>query len=50
MSGGENNWKPAALSRIESEEEAPNGFKWLIFAGIGLNQRCSNQSILMIGK
>ena len=39
MSGGENNWKPAALSRIESEEEAPNGFKWLIFAGIGLKSK-----------
>lgn len=39
MSGGENNWKPAALSRIESEEDAPNGFKWLIFAGIGLKSK-----------
>ena len=39
MSEVENNWKPAAMSRIESEEEAPNGFKWLIFAGIGLKSK-----------
>jgi|TARA_B000000475_G_C15998263_1_gene447804 hypothetical protein len=39
MSGAENNWKPAAMSRIESETEAPQGFKWLIFAGIGLKSK-----------
>ena len=32
MSEAENNWKPAAMSRIESETKAPNGFKWLIFS------------------
>ena len=35
----ENSWKPAAMSRIESDNEAPKGFKWLIFAGIGLKSK-----------
>ena len=39
MSEVENSWKPAAMSRIESADEAPKGFKWLIFAGIGLKSK-----------
>ena len=39
MSEVENSWKPAAMSRIESDSEAPKGFKWLIFAGIGLKSK-----------
>ncbi|MDE0953900.1 MAG: hypothetical protein OR994_04430 [Candidatus Poseidoniales archaeon] len=39
MQGVENSWKPAAMSRIESEDEAPAGFKWLVFAGIGLKAK-----------
>ena len=39
MPGSANSWKPAALSQIETKEESPNGFKSLIFAGIGLKAK-----------
>jgi len=39
MSETENSWKPAAMSQLESDDEAPDGFNWLIFAGIGLRSK-----------
>ena len=29
-------WKPAAMTRIESGDEAPTGFNKLVFVGIGM--------------
>jgi hypothetical protein len=39
MSETENSWKPAAMSQFESDDEVPDGFKWLVFAGIGLKSK-----------